>query len=111
MSEPTITQRGAADRERGAYEPADVNPKAAWLTLGAVIGTVALTCAGVAGLFALFGQLREPTPLSPMPRGAPMLQTDERADRAVIGARTRPKPLRIDQAMRQTASAGWDSTR
>lgn len=109
MTDPIATQRGEADPERGTYEPADVDPRGARLALVAVIATLALVCAGVAGLFALFGGLREPAPLAPVPRDAPMLQTDERADRTAIEARTRLRPLRINDAMRQTATSGWDS--
>jgi hypothetical protein len=110
MTRPDATNSSASDRERGLYEMADIAPKGAWLTLAAVIVTLALVCAGVASLFGLFGGLREAEPLvTAAPRGAPMLQTDERADRAAIEARTRVRPLQVDKAMRQTVAAGWDS--
>jgi hypothetical protein len=118
VSAPIQTQRGAPDPGRGAYERTDVDPTAARLTLSAMIGTVALVCAGVAGLFALFGGLREPArPAPPQAQPAPLLQTDERADRAEIEARAIARlhasggGVAIDEAMRRTAAAGWDGPR
>jgi hypothetical protein len=115
MTAEVSTQRGGSDPARGAYERADVAPKAAWWTLAAVIGTVALVCLGVAGLFAVFGNLRQGTPAPPRATGAPMLQTREGADRAAIEARARARlggregGMPIDEAMRRTAAAGWDA--
>jgi hypothetical protein len=110
------TQRGTSDPARGAYERADVDPKAAWLTLGVVIGTVALVCLGVAGLFGLFGSLRQTHPTAPAAIAAPMLQTREDADRKRIEARALARlrgkdgGVPIDEAMRRTVAAGWDAT-
>ena len=84
------TQRGPGDPDRGAYELADMSPRAAGLTIAGLAGLVAVVAAGVGGLFLLLGDVRQPP--APEPRlaaPAPQLQTSERADRVEIEARAR----------------------
>lgn len=113
MTREAVTQRGASDAAQGTYERTDMDPRAAWLTLGAIMATVALVCLGVAALFALFGSLRQAPPGRPVAPW-PQLQTNERRDRMAIerAAQTRlHSNVTIEQAMRQTAAAGWDGPR
>lgn len=112
------TQRGKpAKGDHRTYEASDVDPKAANLMIAAVAGIVFLVCLGVAGLLLWFGTLREPSAASPSPSASPLLQTDERADRITIEARAHARlegkagGMAVEQAMRQTAAAGWDASR
>ena len=93
-------------------EPTGIQPrKGAW-TLAAVLATVLIAIGLVAGFLALQGGLREPPPHPPQRRAAPVLQTNEAADRAAIEARATARlhsGTAIDEAMRQTAAAGWDA--
>jgi hypothetical protein len=98
-----------------SVERSDMPPRVAAWTLGSVVGLVALTGAAVAGLLAMSGGLREATPAALAARATPMLQADEREDRAAIEARAAKRlrgaggGVQIDEAMRRTAEAGWDA--
>jgi hypothetical protein len=112
-----LTQRGPADPERGAVEPADLNVTGARWTIAALVGVVALVLAGVAALLLAFGSLRGLVAGRPVTPAGPRLQTDERADRAAVEARSQARlagrtgGLPIDEAMRRTAALGWDAPR
>jgi len=112
------TQRGKpAKDDHRTYEASDIDPRAAGLTIGAVALIVVIVALGVTGLFRAWGAIRQPP--SPPPAGVagPRLQVDERADRAAIEARARARlegkrgGVPIEQAMRDTAAAGWDAAR
>lgn len=112
------TQRGKpAKNDHRTYEEADIQPKAASLTIAAVAAIVIIVALGVAGLFWAFGALHEPSPPPPVSPAGPNLQTDERADRTAIETRARARldgksgGMPIEQAMRETVAAGWDSQR
>ncbi|MBW8783190.1 MAG: hypothetical protein JF593_00880 [Novosphingobium sp.] len=118
MTGEVNTQRGADDPARGAYETADLDAKGAGLAIAGLGGTVWLVALAVAGLFLLFGGIREGTPPQPQVAApAPPLQTDERLDRRAIEARTRARlegrdgGLPIGEAMRRTVADGWDAGR
>lgn len=111
------TQRGEASAgDQRTYEASDVQPKVATLTIGAIAAIVILVALGVAALFWAFGSIRQPPPPKPVAPAGPRLQADERADRAAIEARARARlegrdGVSIEQAMRETATAGWDAAR
>lgn len=112
------SQRGPADPSRGAYERADLSPRAAGWTIAGLVGVVLVVAAGVGLLFHILGDVRQPP--APQPRlvaPAPALQVSERPDRAAIEARARARlegrngGLPIGRAMQQTLTAGWDAPR
>ena len=112
------TQRGKpAKGDHRTFEASDVDPRAASVMIAAVAGIVFLVSLGVAGLLLWFGTVREPSATSPTASAFPLLQTDERADRIAIEARARPRlegksgGMSVEQAMQQTAGAGWAAPR
>lgn len=111
------TQRGKPKKgDHRTYEEADVSPKAASLTIGAVAAIVIIVALGVAGLLWHFGTLHQPPSQRSIAPAGPRLETDERADRAAIEARAKARlagksgGIPIEQAMRETAAAGWDKS-
>lgn len=113
----TRTQRGGSTREP-AFEPTDAAAGKLGLTAAALVGTVLLLCALVAGLFLLFD--RESPPPGAAPAGRPpepRLQVKEPDQRrrleAAAAANLAPGAGRIgiDEAMRRTAAAGWGDAR
>lgn len=112
------TQRGRPKKgDHRTYEEADVSPRAASLTIGAVAAIVIIVALGVAGLLWHFGTLHQPPSQRSIAPAGPRLETDERADRAAIEARAKARlagksgGIPIEQAMRETAAAGWDQQR
>jgi hypothetical protein len=98
-----------------SVERSDIPAGAAGWTLAGVVGLVVLACAVSAGFLALSGGMREARPTPPASRAAPMLQINERNHRAAIEARAMARlegkngGAPIDEAMRRTATAGWDA--
>lgn len=95
-------------------ERSDLSSRGIMWTLVAVLATVVLAFLVVGGFLADLGGLREATPRAPSPRAAPMLQANERRDRAIIEARAMARlnaGVPIEAAMHRTAAAGWDAQR
>jgi len=112
MTEDFRSQRGdRAPGDQRQHEASDLDARGAGLTMGALAAMVVIVCVLVAGLFLWFGTIRQPPALRPPHSAAPPLQTDEPLDRRAIEARARARLAGIDEAMRQTAVAGWDGPR